>query len=195
VSVNLSARQLKDPDFLETVFGVLHDRGVESLQLGLEITESVLMEDADHPVEALEALRAAGALLILDDFGTGYSSLRYLKRFPLDILKVDRSFVHGLGKGAEDPKLVAAMFEMARALGMAVIAEGVETADQLRYLREMGCDFAQGYHFARPLPVPAVTEHLRRNLSGRGAGGKQVLPAGSGVSPPSRAKRLGAARS
>ena len=151
VSVNVSGRQLFHESLIADVERVIAESGIAPGTLELEITESVLVDEA-NAVTALDALRACGATLALDDFGTGYSSLSYLKRFPLDTLKVDRSFVAGLGAEQEDSALVATIVSMARTLGLAVVAEGVETEQQLRRLRELGCDRAQGYLMARPLP-------------------------------------------
>ncbi len=150
--MNLSARQVAQRDLPEFVEGVLHDTGLDAQCLSLEITESVLLEESDAPADTLRALRSTGARLVLDDFGTGYSSLGYLKRLQLDALKVDRSFVDGLGSGQEETAIVHAIVGMARALGLSVVAEGVETARQLAELRRLACDGAQGYWFARPMP-------------------------------------------
>jgi diguanylate cyclase (GGDEF)-like protein len=151
VTVNVSGRQLAHPSLVADVERVIRETGIADGTLGLEITESVLMDEAGA-VPVLEALRACGARLSLDDFGTGYSSLSYLKRFPLDTLKIDRSFVSGLGAEREDKALVATIVSMAGTLGLDVVAEGVETVEQLRRLRELGCDRAQGYLLAKPLP-------------------------------------------
>jgi diguanylate cyclase (GGDEF)-like protein len=151
VTVNVSGRQLFHESLVADVERVAADSGIAPGTLGLEITESVLMDEGDA-VAVLEALRARGARLSLDDFGTGYSSLSYLKRFPLDTLKIDRSFVSGLGTGQDDTALVATIVSMAGSLGLEVVAEGIETEEQLRRLRDLGCDRAQGFLLARPLP-------------------------------------------
>jgi CheY-like chemotaxis protein len=121
----------------------------------------MLMDDTDQSTDVLEALASIGVAMSIDDFGTGYSSLSYLKRFPLDELKIDKSFVDGLGKNAEDTAIVAAVVAMAHALDLCVVAEGVETEDQLQRLRTLGCDQAQGYHLAYPGPGEALTRLLR----------------------------------
>jgi len=151
VTVNVSGRQLFHESLVADVQRVARESGIAPGTLGLEITESVLMDEGDAAT-VLQALRDRGARLSLDDFGTGYSSLSYLKRFPLDTLKIDRSFVSGLGTGQEDTALVATIVSMAGTLGLEVVAEGVETEEQLRRLRELGCDRAQGFLLARPLP-------------------------------------------
>jgi len=156
VSVNLSARQLSQPDLVDTVDQALRQTGLDADHLWLEITESVLMEDADTAVEALRRLRALGVHLCVDDFGTGYSSLAYLRRFPVDALKVDRSFVAGLGEDPEDSAIVEAVVSMAHSLRLSVVAEGVETEEQLARLRDLGCELAQGFYFAAPLPPSAL---------------------------------------
>ena len=156
VSVNLSARQLSRPDLVDAVDRALRESGLNPDRLWLEITESVLMEDPDAAVNALERLRALGVHLSVDDFGTGYSSLAYLRRFPVDALKVDRSFVAGLGRDPEDSAIVEAVVSMAHSLGLSVIAEGVETDEQLARLRDLGCELAQGFYFAAPVPSSAL---------------------------------------
>ncbi|MBV8559245.1 MAG: EAL domain-containing protein, partial [Acidimicrobiia bacterium] len=156
VSVNLSARQLSRADLVDGVAQALTASGLDPDRLWLEITESVLMEDADTAVDALGRLRALGVHLCVDDFGTGYSSLAYLRRFPVDALKVDRSFVAGLGKDPEDSAIVEAVVSMAHSLRLSVVAEGVETDDQLARLRDLGCELAQGFYFAAPVPATAL---------------------------------------
>jgi EAL domain-containing protein (putative c-di-GMP-specific phosphodiesterase class I) len=156
VSVNLSARQLDRSDLVDGVAAALEHSGLDPDRLWLEITESVLMEDADTAVAALRRLRALGVHLCIDDFGTGYSSLAYLRRFPVDALKVDRSFVAGLGEDAEDSAIVEAVVSMAHSLRLSVVAEGVETDEQLARLRDLGCELAQGFYFAAPVPPAAL---------------------------------------
>ena len=156
VSVNLSARQLSRADLVDGVAQALTASGLDPDRLWLEITESVLMEDADTAVDVLGRLRALGVHLCVDDFGTGYSSLAYLRRFPVDALKVDRSFVAGLGKDPEDSAIVEAVVSMAHSLRLSVVAEGVETDDQLARLRDLGCEPAQGFYFAAPVPATAL---------------------------------------
>jgi diguanylate cyclase (GGDEF)-like protein len=152
ISVNLSARQLAQRDLLEVVAEVLRSSGIDPALLSLEITESTLIEDSEG-AEVLTTLQSMGVRLVIDDFGTGYSSLGYLKRFPVDSLKIDRSFVEGLGMEPESAVIVNAIVAMAAALSLDVIAEGVETKRQLEELRGLGCAYAQGFHFARPAPA------------------------------------------
>jgi len=156
VCVNASARQLANAAFPARVAETMGRHGLASGSLALEITESVLMEEAHAPVTVLASLREYGLRLMLDDFGTGYSSLAYLKRFPLDVLKIDRSFIAGLGRDEEDSAIVAAIVRMARTLGLTVVAEGVERPEQLERLRELGCDRVQGRLIAEPMPAADV---------------------------------------
>ncbi len=160
LSVNLSARQFQQPQLAEMIVDVLRETGLPASCLQLEITESAVMDDVDAAVATLRGLRARGLLLALDDFGTGYSSLNYLKRFPLDVLKIDKSFVAGLGRDVEDTAIVGAVIALAHILGMQVTAEGVETATQASRLRELGCELGQGYLFARPLAPEALEPWL-----------------------------------
>ena len=160
VWVNISARQLGDPALVELVAEGLRRHNIEPSQLGLEITESALLEDAEGAVTALSSLREIGVRLAVDDFGTGYSSLSYLKRLPVDAVKIDRSFIDGLAVDGDDSAIVAAVTGMARALRLTVIAEGVENLDQLRALRRLGCDFAQGFFFTTPQPAAHITRLL-----------------------------------
>jgi len=135
---------------------MLTTTGVEPSSLSLEITESALVEESATPVENLEALRAMGVRLVIDDFGTGYSSLAYLRRFPLDAIKVDRSFVEGLGIETDSAAIVDALIAMSRALSLGVIAEGVETGRQISELKRLGCRHAQGYFFAMAMPAEEI---------------------------------------
>jgi diguanylate cyclase (GGDEF)-like protein/PAS domain S-box-containing protein len=160
VSVNLSPRQVARSDIADAVQRILERTGLDPSLLNLEITESVLLEESDAAVIALRRLKSLGVGLILDDFGTGYSSLSYLRRFSIDALKIDPSFVGGLGRGAGDVEIVNAVLSMARALDVGVIAEGVETADQLERLRSNGCVYAQGYLFSKPVSADRLAEFL-----------------------------------
>jgi diguanylate cyclase (GGDEF)-like protein/PAS domain S-box-containing protein len=160
VSVNLSPRQVANAELIPAVASVLDDTGLDPSRLGLEITENVLLSEAGSPWNTLHSLKRLGVTLMLDDFGTGWSSLGYLKRFPVDVLKIDRTFVDGLGDEAEDSAIVKAVVGMAAALELGVIAEGVETAAQVECLRALGCERAQGYWFGRPRPACDVTPLL-----------------------------------
>jgi diguanylate cyclase (GGDEF)-like protein len=152
MEVNLSARQIDHPAIVSTVESILAATGLPPEHLTLEITESALMRDAVAAMHVLQALKDIGVSLAIDDFGTGYSSLSYLQKFPLDVLKVDKSFVDELGdsRGAE---IVSSIINLAHALGLSVVAEGVETQEQLGMLQELHCDLAQGYLFSRPVPA------------------------------------------
>ena len=161
-NVNLSATQFRQPDLAGEVAEALEHAGLDPACLELEITEGVLMEDAPATGAVLEKLKALGIKVAVDDFGTGYSSLSYLKRFPVDTLKIDRAFVDGLGTDPEDEVLVSGMIGLAHALGLDVVAEGVETERQVASLKEMGCDIAQGYHFSRPLSDEAAPPVLAK---------------------------------
>jgi EAL domain-containing protein (putative c-di-GMP-specific phosphodiesterase class I) len=132
---------------------VLHETGLVPSALSLEVTESVLVDEAESTMQALHDLKALGLKLVLDDFGTGYSSLAYVKRFPIDVLKIDRSFVSDLGTEDHDTTIVEAIISMARGLRVGVIAEGVETLIQARALQALGCTLGQGYYYARPMPA------------------------------------------
>src|SRR4051812_35497149 len=172
LTVNVSGHQLARPEFLGEVRDAIERAGLEPGILGLEITESVLMKDASAPRSTLDALRALGVRVLLDDFGTGYSSLSRLKGFPVDAIKVDRSFVDGLGAEDEDTAIVSAIVDIARSLGLSAIAEGVETPGQLQSLRQLGCTAAQGYLFAAPMAGAEVEALIA-------AGGRAPLPAGA----------------
>ena len=152
MSVNVSVRQFDRADLAETVTAVLAETGMRADRLCLEMTESVLMTDTEANLEQLVRLKALGLTLAIDDFGTGYSSLAYLRRFPVDTLKIDRSFVERLGIIADDTALTDTIVRLGKSLGMSTVAEGIEEFGQLAALREMGCGFAQGYYFSRPVP-------------------------------------------
>lgn len=159
--VNLSARQLVDVNLVPMVEEVIDLTGVEPQVVHFEITEDALMADADTTTSTLRQLRRLGVRLALDDFGTGHSSLAYLKQFPVEVLKIDRTFVEGLGRDRGDSALTAAIVNVARLFGLSTVAEGVERLDQATELHELGCDLAQGFHFARPMSA----EHLRGLLT------------------------------
>jgi diguanylate cyclase (GGDEF)-like protein/PAS domain S-box-containing protein len=154
ISVNVSARQLQRPDdLLSELIRILGETELAPGSLVLEITESMLMDDAEHNVDVLSRLQDLGVSIAIDDFGTGYSNLAYLKRFPVDMLKVDKSFVDGLGENQEATAIVEAVVSLARAMGMQTIAEGIETTGQAELLRALGCELGQGYYFSKPLPA------------------------------------------
>jgi EAL domain-containing protein (putative c-di-GMP-specific phosphodiesterase class I) len=156
VAVNVSGRQLMSTAFHGTVAEALGESGLTADALWLEITETALMSDVKAATVALRELRNLGLHLAVDDFGTGYSSLTYLKRFPVESIKVDRSFVSGLGIDTEDTTIVEAVVKLGHSLGLVVVAEGVETPLQLARLREIGCDHGQGYVFGRPRPAELI---------------------------------------
>jgi len=154
ISVNISARQFQRSDeLLREVVRVLEETGLTPASLVLEITESMLMGNTQHNADTLGRLKDLGVRVTVDDFGTGYSNLAYFKRFPVDMLKVDKSFVEGLGEKQEDTAIVEAVISLASALGLRTVAEGIETAGQLNRLRALGCELGQGYYFSKPLPA------------------------------------------
>jgi EAL domain-containing protein (putative c-di-GMP-specific phosphodiesterase class I) len=165
VCVNLSARQFSREGLADHVEALLLQSGISSRQLGLEMTESSLIPDIQTAMEVLGSLRKLGVSLLMDDFGTGYSSLSYLHSFPFDVLKIDRSFVGRMTEGEQPLQIVRTIIELARVLGMDVVAEGIETLEQYRLLRQLGCRFGQGYLFARPMTAEDVSVLLR--LPGR----------------------------
>jgi diguanylate cyclase (GGDEF)-like protein/PAS domain S-box-containing protein len=152
ISVNLSARQIADPGLLTTIERILRTTRVDPLSLRLEVTETALVEEGESSLSTLQRLKSLGIGLVLDDFGTGFSSLSYLKRFPFDALKIDRLFIERLCEEPADAAIVKAVTGIADALGLEVVAEGVETREQLEAVQALGCHYAQGFHFARPLP-------------------------------------------
>jgi PAS domain S-box-containing protein len=169
IAVNLSVRQLADRSIVDTVRAALESSGLAPRRLLLEVTESALMDNAERALSHLHALKDLGVELAIDDFGTGYSSLQYLSRMPVNLLKVDRSFVAGLGQNEGDTFIVTSVIALAHALGLRVVAEGVETDRQHRHLTALGCDAAQGFLWSRPVPPdlfhrlakePMVERHL-----------------------------------
>jgi diguanylate cyclase (GGDEF)-like protein/PAS domain S-box-containing protein len=165
VSVNLSARQFDQPDLLKSIAGILAETGLGPEYLDIELTESLVMEDVEHTTDVLCRLKGLGVHLSIDDFGTGYSSLSYLKRFPIDVLKIDQSFVCDLVTDPDDAAIVRSIISLAHSLHMRVIAEGVETESQLSYLRRHACDQIQGYYFSEPLTADAFEQLLRQGKS------------------------------
>jgi diguanylate cyclase (GGDEF)-like protein/PAS domain S-box-containing protein len=164
VEVNLSARQVDDPDIVATVEDILGQTGLSPSSLTLEITESALMNDAAAALDVLRSFKDLGVTLAIDDFGTGYSSLSYLQRFPLDILKIDKTFVDELGMAPEGSEIIAAVIKLAHALGLQVVAEGVESELQLEELERLDCDFAQGYLFSRPVPAHELVDAFPQRI-------------------------------
>jgi len=161
ISVNLSPCQLEDKNLIQCIRQILEDTGLDPVYLELEITEGVLMNNKDSCVDSLEMLRSMGIRIALDDFGTGYSSLSYLKSFPIDILKLDRSFIMDVMKDHSSAAIVTAIITMSKSLHLRTIAEGVETNEQLNFLRVMGCDEIQGYLYSKPLPPDEFTYWLQ----------------------------------
>jgi diguanylate cyclase (GGDEF)-like protein len=169
IAVNVSVQQFAREDFVESVLRALWQSGIKPQQLELEITESLLMRNVDDTTENMKRFSAAGLKLAIDDFGTGYSSLGYLRQFPVDALKIDRSFVKDLHTSSDDAAICAAIIAMARELKLKVIAEGVETVEQLEFLRKHRCDQVQGYLISQPIPVTELEKLLRRTPHGDGA--------------------------
>ncbi|MBV9453026.1 MAG: EAL domain-containing protein, partial [Rubrobacter sp.] len=167
VCINLSAKQFEHPDLVQDVDRILQETGLNPRSLDLEITESAVMENTQFTLDTFRDLKALGVRLVIDDFGTGYSSLSYLKYFPVDQLKIGRSFIKELGKDARDAVLLSGIINLARDLGLGVIAEGVESVEQIALLQEMGCNFAQGYYFGRPLPSEEAGKLLIADFSWR----------------------------
>jgi EAL domain-containing protein (putative c-di-GMP-specific phosphodiesterase class I) len=168
ISVNISSRQIKQPGFIAMIDRVLEKTGFDPRGLILEITESSLMNNVEKTIKTLEEIKARGIHLSIDDFGTGYSSLRDLKRFPISQLKIDQSFVHDITANANDEAIAASIIALSRSMHMTVIAEGVETEEQLQLLQQMGCTQGQGYLISRPLPYEQLKNFMRKNV-GSGA--------------------------
>jgi EAL domain-containing protein (putative c-di-GMP-specific phosphodiesterase class I) len=176
LSVNVSARQFQQSAFIATVHELLKENGLDPRLLEIELTEGSIMKDPSKAIEKLQELRKMGIKIAIDDFGTGYCSLSYLKRFPIDTLKIDQSFVSDVCVDKDDAAIVRTIVTLGHALGVIVIAEGVETAEQLEYLMSVGCDVLQGYLFSKPLSTEAFGELLMEQL-------KVTMPSNS---PPTR---------
>jgi EAL domain-containing protein (putative c-di-GMP-specific phosphodiesterase class I) len=166
MAVNLSALQFNRSDLLDAVARALADSGLNPGCLELELTESILIQDADSAMKMVEQLRAMGLKLSIDDFGTGYSSLRYLQKLPVQKLKIDQSFVRALPEDGDSRAIVRAIVQLAHSLQLITVAEGVETAAQFEFLRGEGCDQVQGYYIDRPLPAAEFAALLARQQPG-----------------------------
>ena len=161
IAINLSARQLCEKKLVETIEKVLHETGLPVEYLSLEITETYAMRNFERTLLTLRALKDMGVQIALDDFGTGYASLNYLKHFPVDLLKIDKAFLKNVCVDKQDSAIIAAILVLARSLKMSVIAEGVETREQIEFLESVNCDAMQGFYFSRPLPHQQLYDFLR----------------------------------
>ena len=166
MAINVSPRQFNQAKFVTQVQQVLEDTGMDGNYLELELTEGMLLQNIEETIEKMMALKALGIHFSIDDFGTGYSSLAYLKRLPVDKLKIDQSFVSDITTDSSDAAIVDTIIAMAKHLDIGVIAEGVETIDELNFLREKGCHVYQGYYFSKPLPQNELVQFVRNNTSG-----------------------------
>jgi EAL domain-containing protein (putative c-di-GMP-specific phosphodiesterase class I) len=164
MAVNVSAMEFGAENFLENLFAVLAETGLDPKSLELELTESVLMKHAASAAAILQTLRESGIRVTIDDFGTGYSSLSYLRKFPVDALKIDQSFIRQISTTGDDTVIMKAVIGMGRSLKLRVIAEGVETLEELAFLRAYRCDEAQGYYFSRPVPPQQFAMLLRSGI-------------------------------
>jgi EAL domain-containing protein (putative c-di-GMP-specific phosphodiesterase class I) len=165
VAVNISAVELRSSNFVDHVRAILEETGLDPCYLEFELTETSFMQDPQSTIAVLHALKDLGIRLTLDDFGTGYSSLSYLKRFPIDALKIDKSFVKGLCTNSDDSKLVSAVINLGRSFHLRVIAEGIETREQFLALQAQDCAEGQGYYFERPIPADEFAKLLGTDLS------------------------------
>jgi EAL domain-containing protein (putative c-di-GMP-specific phosphodiesterase class I) len=165
VSVNVSSSEFRSGYFIENLRAILRDTGLDPTCLELELTESVLMQRAESTISVLSTLKSIGVRLAVDDFGTGYSSLSYLKRFPIDCLKIDQSFVHDITTDTDDATIVSAVISMARSLRQCVVAEGVETEEQIAFLQAHSCDEAQGYYFSKPVVAHQFAKLLETGIA------------------------------
>ena len=163
--MNLSASQFRDSGLVDSIRRALDDAGLEARYLEVELTESAVMSDPEKSIAILEHLSAMGVLVSVDDFGTGYSSMSYLRRFPIDKLKIDRVFIDEIASRPEDASIVRAIVSLAHSLRLKVVAEGVETSAQLDFLKTAGCDEYQGFHFSRPLPAADFERLIRESHS------------------------------
>ena len=173
MAVNVSAMEFREEDFLDGVFTTLAGTGLDPRLLELELTESLLVKQPESAASILHALRERGVRLAIDDFGTGYSSLSYLRKFPVDTLKIDQSFVRQISTGGDDTIIVTAIIALARSLKLRVVAEGVETAEELAFLRAHQCDEVQGYYFSRPVPPQQFARLLKTGIPQRAVAGQR----------------------
>ena len=174
IAINVSAIQLRRKSFADMVRALLDETGADPRLIEMEITERVLVGGNEDAIRALRQIDALGIQLAIDDFGTGYSGLSYLKQFPIDTVKIDQSFVRDLTTDADDEAILRAIIAMSKSLKLSVVAEGVEHAEQMERLRELGCDLLQGYYFSRPIPLDEADRFLQRQLAAplrRNAGG------------------------
>jgi diguanylate cyclase (GGDEF)-like protein len=167
IAVNISAMEFRDDRFLAGIFKILDDTQLDPKYLELELTESVLMKHVDSTKSILDALRAKGIQLAVDDFGTGYSSLSYLRKFSIDAIKIDQSFIRQITTAPDDTTIVTAMIGMGRSLKLRVVAEGVETQEELDFLKARQCEEAQGYYFSRPVPPEQFAQILKAGIAGK----------------------------
>ncbi|HRH43568.1 MAG TPA: EAL domain-containing protein [Pyrinomonadaceae bacterium] len=181
LSVNLSGKHFARRDLVSQVRRILIDTKIDPSTLKLEITESAVMENAETAIKILKELKQLGVQLSIDDFGTGYSSLSYLHRFPIDTLKVDRSFVSTMEEGSENGEIVRTVISLAKTLGMNVVAEGIETVHQLHQLRILNCEYGQGYLFSRPVPIPEADTMVDDRLRWQ-----KLLPSSAPVKTPEK---------
>jgi EAL domain-containing protein (putative c-di-GMP-specific phosphodiesterase class I) len=163
VTVNISIRQFQQTELVDIVRNALERSGLDPHSLILEITESFMMQETESTIAKLHQLKKIGIRLAIDDFGTGYSSLSYLQRFPIDILKIDKSFVDKIGHGKEGKAVARAIIMMGDSLNLKTIAEGIERPEQIRALQNLGCEAGQGFHLARPLTADAMEDFLTHN--------------------------------
>jgi EAL domain-containing protein (putative c-di-GMP-specific phosphodiesterase class I) len=190
IAVNVSAMEFRDASFLEDLFSTIGNTGFDPKSLEVELTESVLMKHAGSVAATLQSLREVGIRVAIDDFGTGYSSLGYLRKFPLDALKIDQSFVRQIDTAGEDTAIVTAVIGMAQSLKLRVIAEGVETVEELEFLRAHHCEEAQGYYFSRPVPAEQFAKLMKERVSSPYFSAEHNAPAWRGTAPrlPAREK-------
>lgn len=160
ISINISARQFKENNLVELITKILKETGLDGEYITLELTETLIMQDIEHSARIINALKRLGVAISIDDFGTGYSSLNYLRKFPIDILKIDRSFITDVVHNKDDAAIVRAIIAMAHSLKLKVVAEGVEAVEQYKYLKENGCDEIQGYLISKPLPAAEIVKFL-----------------------------------
>jgi len=165
VSVNISATQFRQAGLAGRIAALLRETGLDPRLLELELTESLVMHDAEEVIALLRELKAMGVMLAIDDFGTGYSSLAYLKRFPVDHLKIDQSFVRGIAEDADDAAIVSAVISLGKSLGLRLVAEGVETEAQRAFLQSRACEEIQGYLVGRPMPAPDLAALLKGGIA------------------------------